>query len=211
MKDQVDALDRARPPGDVRQQHADVDRRSPIASRARCAATSSCSTSRPSASTSAPPPSGCATPASRCSRSTRRTASASGATTSGRAICASRRCARSSAGRRPSRSPRPRRRTCARDIVAQLKLEIADDDHHRVRSHEPVVPRRADARPTREKDDALVASAADDTTASRSSTRRRAKPSRRIARMLERARIPRRGVSRRPRRRRIATTCRTRS
>ena len=77
----------ARAAGDVRQQHADriTDLRSPR--RARCAATSSCSTSRRSDSISAQPQSGCATRACRCSPWTRRTASASGATISGRAIC----------------------------------------------------------------------------------------------------------------------------
>ena len=53
MKDQVDALDRARPAGHVRQQHAHQRARSPTACARARAARSSCSTSRPSASTSA--------------------------------------------------------------------------------------------------------------------------------------------------------------
>ena len=120
-------------------------------------------------------------------------------------------CASSSARRRPSRSRRPPRRDVRTDIVAQLAARHARDDHHRVRSHEPRVLTSCRTRTDADKDDALVAVAARRTTGSRSSTRRRARRSSASRSVLERARIPAVGVPRRPRRRRIATRCRTRS
>ena len=121
-----------------------------------------------------------------------------------------RRCARSSAGRPPSRSPRRRRRTSATDIVAQLRLDNAETiitgfDRQNLRYH--VVPTRTDA----DKDDALVGHPARRTRASPSSTRRRAGTWRRIARTARAARgsPPRRTTPGSTTR--IATRCRTRS
>ena len=134
-------------------------------------------------------------------RSTKRTASASGDTTSARAICASRRCARSSAGRRRSRSRRRRRRTSARHRRAARarrspKTIITGFDRTNLD-----VSRRADAQttPTRTTRSSHLLQAV--RRASPSSTRPRAKAVEKVVADCSSARASGRGVSRRPRRR----------
>ena len=191
---------RARPAGDVHQQHADelAGVRAPGARDARrgqAALRRARALRRRDRGRAAPRRSAC-----RCSRSTRRTASASGATTSGRAICASRRCASGSAAPPTVALTATATPDVREDIARAARARESRDDHHRVRSHEPALPRRARRATDAGEGRRARPDAARRTTGSPSSTRPPAQ--RRAHRRCARARAHlRRGVPRRARRR----------
>ena len=176
MKDQVDALTARGLPATFVNSTLIVVAVS-IGSRARCAARSSCSTSRPSDSTSA--------------RTAERLRDVGVSLLAvDEAHCISEwghdfrpsylRIAqvREKLGMPPTvaltATATPHVRTRHRRAAPARR---ARDDHHRVRSQEPVRTTSCRTKTDADKDDALVASARRDTTGSRSSTRPRARPS----------------------------------